>query len=319
MSSNSSNYNSSNNSSSSYQDETELLIKKILSDFFGISQSENVIVDGDYMMHFIEDHPKIANFDEKLNKCVQNKQFVDFINSLETDTIINILTYFGHLHGNIADNYTTKFVLTIASVLSGKNAVNILHKPFEFVYNQLFVMIILRALRKKSFITNIKKMKLPSKHFYSFMKSWFFTNKLLYFLKKIHKSEVALLESALEKTKKKVDSVISILDVQKNIAEYVYGNNTKSRMKLQIRIKLLIDNLEYIIDKHETYMVLYDFYYKNKLNDQDMKNFEWSKYYRKDSSAFIEDIDADISLESNKSKQLGNRRNIVVEHVDGRT
>ena len=124
------------------------------------------------------------DFDEKLTKLIKNKDFVNYINTLSKTKIIHILKHFGHLHGDMADNPNSKFILRIASVLSGKKASEICESEI-FVFNHLLIMIILRAIRKLSFINNITKMENPN-HFYKFMKSNFYINKVLHFLREIY-------------------------------------------------------------------------------------------------------------------------------------
>lgn len=286
--------------SSSSHDETKPIINKLLHDFFDVPQDITVNASDE-----LDRLPILSNhFDEKLKKSIKNKEFVDYVNSFEKNVLIDILLYFGHLHGDTANNLNSKFILTIASVLSGKNAVSICESEI-FVFNHLLIMIILRALRKKSFITNITKMKNPS-HFYEFMREPFYIHKVLDFLEKIYNSDIVLSELHLKKDQKILEKFLPIPDVQERISMYVYGG--PSRKELQKRIKMLINNLRYTLEKHETYYILSELVDRRKLKKTELENYIKKKY-----------METNKSFESSQSISLGNRRDLVVKNVDGRT
>lgn len=293
-------------SSKSSSDKIEPIINKILHDFFHIPKDISINrSESKALQKLKQSNPLVfENFDENLQKSVKNKKFIDFINSLDKNVIIDILYYFGNLHGSNANDLESKFILTISSVLSGKNAISICETEI-FVYNHLLIMIILRALRKKSFITNIRKMKNPN-HFYEFMKVHFYMKKVLYFLEKMYNSDVLLSDIHLKKDKKILKSVLPVRDVVERISMYVHGG--PSRKELQQRIKLLIDNLKDTLVKHETYYTLSDLVCDGKLKEEELPNYV-KKIYNETNKSF----------KSSHSISLGNRRDLVVKNVDDRT
>ena len=87
---------------------------------------------------------------------------------------------------------------------------------------------------------------------------------------------------------------------------FVYGG--PSRKKLQERIQLLINNLETIMSSNKEYYNKMEMFENNELTQEDIDRFV-EKTYNTNSYVFSSD----------KSTSLGDRMDIIIEKVDGRT
>ena len=250
----------------------------------------------------VDDNESENNVTEALKNVVKNREFVEHVNGLDVNVIIAVLGYFNE---HSLKSFTSKFTFTIASVLSGKNAEKIC-KLATFNNDYLIIMVIIRALRKKTFITNIDKISHHPYKMYHFMQSKYVIDKVVLFLEKIYKSEIVLFKKHEDKSKKLLQHKKLPEEIINYISNFTYG---ESRQKLQTRIKMLFDKLKAIQKQHLEYynMERLILHLKGNKDNEWFNTFLANKYGHLKSSS--------RTMPSAISSSLGNRRDIVARNV----
>lgn len=279
--------------SSSQNNDIDLVINNLFNFFdFPPNMSINMLFENK-----IPDDLSDSELDEIFVDIVQDKDFISYVNSLKIDSIIYILQL---LDTTDTETLYGKFALTIASVLSGQNALKIC-KYHVFTNIYLMIMIIIRALRQKIFITNFSKMNHPYK-FYKFMLTNNDMKNIIKILEQIEKYQLEVYEKHNKKNLKIVPTLKYDI-VSLYISQFTYSTN---RVKLQKRITMLIQKLTEIYNDYKYYFDKENAKHSSKITEEQFQHFVIKKYGN---------IDSKISSYYSKSSSLGNRRHDVVHNI----